>query len=544
VKTNFDLSSVFEYIKGTTKIDGVLTSDGITDDGLNLGALSANQKKTITFSAKVLSNYEYDLGSNYFQSTAYATATGLSKQIETIEINVVRSAVGGVSLVLGGRNLSNGQAFASNYVSAYPDQSLEFTIKVVNTGDVDASHVVVKSILSPQLKYVSDSTEVDSNSFEDGITATGLDIGTIDAGDYSVISFRADIVSNSSFGYGKTTLANKISIATNNVGSASQALYIYVTKMRPEEAKAPDREVLVYNETKNQDATMVSAQPGDVISVYLMSKNNNSIIVSDYEVKNDISEVLPVASVIYNGGGVVNNSEIVYSKSNIAANEVISKEFKVKVNEAETWGEGGQIIVDYGNTAIVNLEEPIIIPEPKLEIKKTISNLTWDNGDEVEINARANDQIQMQVEVVNTSSVMVGDVKVMESLPDKMNYVSSSDNGEYNSLTGETMWNLGALLPNEKKSLNLLASVASDVFVPSNFTSEARAEASTGVKNLTISSNSVTANIKGFVNPYTKWIKPLIIFGGLIIIGIVILLLIIKGKHKKNGSDSGEYAVI
>ena len=105
-------------------------------------------------------------------------------------------------------------------------------------------------------------------------------------------------------------------------------------------------------------------------------------------------------------------------------------------------------------------------------------------GKEVEVEARPNDQLEFVVEVTNTSPVMVGDVKVVENLPTKLTFMSGDENASYNSLTGEILWELGALIPGEKKELRLLASVSSDAFIPSEFALTARAEAFNGVSSI------------------------------------------------------------
>lgn len=548
-------SNIFEYVAGSTKIDGVTVADGVMGSGISLGTISAGKNKVVTFSAKISTNYDYDYGSNFFQNSAHAYATGLS-QYDSIEVNVNSGATTNLGIILSGKNLSNNQAFSSSYVSAYPGQIISFVAEIEAPGDEAISNVVVKAVLPSRLKYVSGSTTWDGEEMADGIVSSGINIGDVYSDDTVTIAFNAEVSAASAFSYGKTTLWSKVT-AVGSGASGTQSLAVYVSKTNPANVEGPSQELLAYNETKNQDATMVLAEPGDVIDFYLISRNNNSIAIDNYEVKSDLSGVLGLASVTYNGGGSVADNQIIYPAVSIASGATISKEFKIKIKEANEWGDANQIVLSYGNQVIINLEKQIIVPDPQMELVMDISNLTsvssfnvnkfslasLVNASESEVKASANDQLQMKVDVTNTGLVAIGNVRVVESLPDKINYVSSNESGEYNSLTSEIVWDLGVLLPDETKTLTLLASVANDVFVPSVFTLEARAEASTGIKDLTISSNPVKATIKNFVNPYAKLIKLLIVFVGLIVVGVLIFIFIKKKKNKQDGG-SDEFAVV
>lgn len=142
------------------------------------------------------------------------------------------------------------------------------------------------------------------------------------------------------------------------------------------------------------------------------------------------------------------------------------------------------------------------------------------------------------MEVTNTSSVMVGDVKVVENLPAKLTYVSGDENASYNSLTGEVLWELGALIPGERKEIRLLASVSSDAFIPSEFAMTARAEAFNGISSLSLDSNEVKAGIKSFTNPYSLWIK---IIGGVVALILLVIFGYILYKRVIKKRDTNEY---
>lgn len=539
VQASEDLSSVFQYVVGSVKVNGSTVGGDLFGNGISLGSISVGQAKIITFSAKVSEDYSYDLGDNYFQNTAKVSADSLYDRYDVMEARVSRSASQSLSVLMGVRNIDNNQSFPTSYVSVYPGQKLEFSISLENSGETDLNNLVIKDILPWQIKYVSGTTSIDGSAASDGITTGGLNIDSITQGDTKVIIFQAQVGSVATIGSLQKTLINQASLTGSGL-NISRSLNIFVNQSSSQNTGSVQntlvsttKEVLSYNETKGQDATMVSANPGDTIRFYLLNRNNNSIAIANYEIKNDISDILKAGEITSNGGGNAIGSNLTFPAANIPSDSTISKEFTVKIKAAESWNNVNQISDTYGNSVAINLEKPYVAPEPNLTVSKTVSNLTWVNGSDVQVVARPNDQLQFTIEVVNTSPVMVGDVKVVENIPQKINFVNAEGGGSYNSLTSQAVWELGALLPNEKRELTMLANVSSDAFIPSEFSFIAKAEASTGIKDLTLNSNEVKTNITGFNNPYGQVVKIIAICLLVILVGVVIFFIIKHFKKRK-----------
>ena len=357
-------------------------------------------------------------------------------------------------------------------------------------------------------------------------------------GSYKIITFHGLVSGATSFNYGQTPLVNEISMTATGVDPTIREVTVNVNRYKPQASPTPSLELMAYNETQGQDATIVSAKPGDIVWLVMIATNNYDSNISNYEIKNDISDLLKVSSVYSSGGGAVAEGVLTYPAATIPASSAISKELKIKISDADKWNDILQVSDTFGNTSVINLEKPIVIPEPKIEVVKRIINTTWANGTDVEVEARPNDQLEFVVEVTNTSPIMVGDVKVVENLPAKLTYVSGDESATYNSLTGEVLWELGALIPGEKKELRLLAAVSSDAFIPSEFALTARAEAFNGINSMSLDSNEVTAGIKSFSNPYSLWIK---IIGGVAILILLIIFGYILYKRLIKKRDNNEY---
>ena len=531
------LPTAFEYIRGSTKIDGSFATDGVVAKGISLGDLERNNSRVIVFSAKVSESYEYSIGENYFQNIGKLSASNVSLSTDYLDVKVVREAISDSKLAVGVRLVTNSQFFYARSIAANPGQQVEFAVKITAMGEGDLNNVVLKNLFPSRLTYVKGSTSVDNQKVDDSII-TGLNVGNIPLGSYKIVTFHGLISGYSSFNYGTTPLVNQISMTASGVDVTVRDVTINVNRYKPQPSPSPSLELMVYNETQGQDATTVFAKPGDIIWLVMIATNNYESAINSYEIKNDISNLLKVGSVTSFGGGTVTDGLLIYPAVNIPASNIISKELKIKINNADKWNDILQISNTFGNTVIINLEKPIIIPEPKIEVSKRIINTTWVNGTETEVEARPNDQLEFIMEVTNTSSVMVGDVKVVENLPTKLTYVSGDENASYNSLTGEVLWELGALIPGERKEIRLLASVSSDAFIPSEFAMTARAEAFNGISSLSLDSNEVKAGIKSFTNPYSLWIK---IIGGVVALILLVIFGYILYKRVIKKRDTNEY---
>ena len=87
--------------KGNLRIDGDYSSDGISDDSIDIGDLSPNQTVTITFEAEVKSKSNFNYGTTNLISSATASNSNDS-DTDTCKVMVRRSSVAGATDVRTG----------------------------------------------------------------------------------------------------------------------------------------------------------------------------------------------------------------------------------------------------------------------------------------------------------------------------------------------------------------------------------------------------------------------------------------------------------
>ncbi len=112
-----------------------------------------------------------------------------------------------------GRNLSSGNLTWSTNTSAAPSDILQFQITVKNNGSQLINNVVVKDTFPVNLNYYNNLTlDGVANS---GNIISGLNIGSIAAGQTKLIAYQAQVAPVQNFGFGTTTLTNSVTITSS-----------------------------------------------------------------------------------------------------------------------------------------------------------------------------------------------------------------------------------------------------------------------------------------------------------------------------------------
>jgi uncharacterized repeat protein (TIGR01451 family) len=86
------------YIYRTTSINGILTSDGITSQGLNIGSLNPNQEIIIRFNVLVGPKEHFSIDTTSVTNTVRVFADNTSAVTAQLPISIVKGKVAGVSI--------------------------------------------------------------------------------------------------------------------------------------------------------------------------------------------------------------------------------------------------------------------------------------------------------------------------------------------------------------------------------------------------------------------------------------------------------------
>lgn len=230
------LPSYTHYVSGSTTVNGTWYSDIITTGGLSLGTLAANRTYTIRFDATVDSY----AGNYYSTLTNSMTATADSLTSQTLTTNLVLNGYGywtptptpystpstRVELTSAGRNVTRGQSGENASVRARGGDTLDLIVRVRSTDSAYLSNVYVTDVLPSGVQYVAGSTTLNGYVVGDGITSSGISIGSIAPGSVKVVKFSVRVDGAYLPTVGSVVVSNVAQVRADNLSTMSVQLPI------------------------------------------------------------------------------------------------------------------------------------------------------------------------------------------------------------------------------------------------------------------------------------------------------------------------------
>ena len=115
------------------------------------------------------------------------------------------------------------------------------------------------------------------------------------------------------------------------------------------------------NDTKNADATTVIASKEDFITYTLTVANTGNAPANSFIITDDLSQVLPYADMVDNGGGILSGNVISYPGITVPSGGSVSKSFKVRVKYSLASNLSYTMTNTYGNTITVRINTPQVL---------------------------------------------------------------------------------------------------------------------------------------------------------------------------------------
>jgi uncharacterized repeat protein (TIGR01451 family) len=94
---------------------------------------------------------------------------------------------------------------------------MEFSAKIINNTGGAITNIKVWEIIPSGLSYVSNSTTVDGSNWGGDVIGSGLNLGTLNPGQYKTIKFRVVVTERTSGIVNAITLTNTAYVIANNV---------------------------------------------------------------------------------------------------------------------------------------------------------------------------------------------------------------------------------------------------------------------------------------------------------------------------------------
>ncbi len=274
-----------------------------------------------------------------------------------------------ISVTKNVRNISQGSGEFDS-VSARPGETVEFVIRVQNTGSNTLFNARVNDFLPSGLRYQSGSTTLDGSFRSDGIVSGGISLGDISSGRTVIVRFQAVAETDSYFGSGTTTLTNTVQSSSNNTGTVSDTAYVNINRDQVGTGKI---EITKFGKNitrgEDNDQTRVIAYPDNTLRFVLRVRSTSNVTLYNVIVR----DVLPANITYINRTTSLNNNiiadGIVSGGVNIGAlspyQEVIVR-FDARTNSAGYFNQGYTYLTNNAyaradNVSEVNAHLPITL---------------------------------------------------------------------------------------------------------------------------------------------------------------------------------------
>lgn len=229
------------YVSGSTTVDGSYYQDGIAtgadSNSLALGDLSRNRTYVVRFDATLSGAPNTTLTNSV---NVQARNAGLQNRTSAIYVSgryvtpvptwtwtpAPTPEVRDLSLTLTGRNTTRGQTGEYRSVSARGGDTIAFILRVRAPWNTQLTNVRLTDYLPSGLTYNSTTTTRDGIAESDGITAEGLSLGTLSAGQEVVIKFSARVEYDAVPEWGTVTVTDSAQVRADGVNTKSASMRI------------------------------------------------------------------------------------------------------------------------------------------------------------------------------------------------------------------------------------------------------------------------------------------------------------------------------
>lgn len=133
-----------------------------------------------------------------------------------------------INLSQGARNISRGDIALTSSVRAKGNDTVQFSLVVRNTSDNTLRNVRVTDILPSGLQYIWGSTTIDGTVIGDGITSSGIHLGSLGVGHSKTIGFSVMIDSLQVPAYGTRTVYNTAQVRADNTDTEISRLAVHL----------------------------------------------------------------------------------------------------------------------------------------------------------------------------------------------------------------------------------------------------------------------------------------------------------------------------
>ncbi len=202
-----------------------------------MGNLSPGQTLTIRFRAIADNGYLHNLISQSTNSRASATASNTGDDYDDVPVYIsdtIQPIVyqsDRLSVQKLGKNITQGENVERTGLTASPNDTLEFVIRIRSLYSSTLYNVTVVDALPYGLSYISRTTSVNGTQTSDNITGSGLNVGSLNPNQEVVVRFNALVNSAGYFSNGTTSITNTVRVSADNTSTVTAQLPISIGRV-------------------------------------------------------------------------------------------------------------------------------------------------------------------------------------------------------------------------------------------------------------------------------------------------------------------------
>lgn len=322
-------AQTLEFIPGSTRhhpnrgnsgTQSLSNGDNITSGGVNIGSV----RGCFEFSGFV----------------SFQARVGSSSSVETRNLSINKRVL----------NVTRGDSFYQESVTAKPNDRLRFEILVQTAGNASQNNVIVRDILPTQLSFVSGTMRLDGSLIgsELELFGGGRNLGFLSAGTVRTTTFEANVGGAGLFSGSGATLVNTANVRSDQVSVRQDDTPITVSMVAGSQFTLRKT---AFNLTQGVDAATATANPGDTIVYNLYYRNTGSVTNTGVVIEDGIQDVLELAQITNQGGAIAVNGFIRYAAVDVPPGVEVSRSFEVRIRPVAEWPAGtDQVMINiYGN---------------------------------------------------------------------------------------------------------------------------------------------------------------------------------------------------
>ena len=310
--------------------------------------------------------------------------------------------------------------------TAKPGDTIKYTIKVTNTGEVDLTNVKVTDQLPAYYSKAEEKVSSQNGSTGSIVKGGEITFNKLNVGETATIEISYTIKSADDLECGDTVIKNKATGTTDQDDSEDDDGNNEVTTTVTNECEPEPEPQPGYDISKSVDKT--TAKPGDTLTYTIIAKNTGEVDLTNVKIVDQLpayysnaTEKVEAPSEVT--GSIVMGGELTIAKLPVDQTATITVSYVVKSaddlecgdttikNQVSGTTDQDQTEDNNGNnettTTVTNECEPEPEPKPSYDISKSVDKTT----------AAPGDTLTYTIVVKNTGEVDLTNIKVVDKLP-------------------------------------------------------------------------------------------------------------------------------